>query len=91
VRDTETGAAEMSRSRRSEPITGITAADSEKEWKRQANRRLRHAVARTLHRPSADPDAFVLPVPDEVANQYDSPKEGKYCFDPRRYPRFMRK
>ena len=86
------GTVEMSRSKRGEPITGITTADSEKTWKRKANRKLRHAVARTVHQlPSADPDAIVLPVLDEVANQYSGPKDGKQRFDPRRHPRLMRK
>lgn len=82
----------MSRSKRSEPITGITTAKSEKEWKRDANRKLRRAATQTLQQlPTADPDEMILPVLDEVANQYDGPKDGKQRFDPRRYPRLMRK
>jgi hypothetical protein len=49
---------EMSRSKRSEPVTGITTAESEKEWKRCANRKLWRVVTPILQRlPSADPDA----------------------------------
>jgi len=82
----------MSRSKRSEPITGITTAESEKEWKRDANRKLRRAVNQTLQQlPAADPDAVVLPVMDEVVNQYSGPKDGKQRFDPRRHPHLMRK
>jgi hypothetical protein len=82
----------MSRSKRSESITGITTAESEKEWKRDANRKLRHAVSQTLHQlPTADPDALVLPVMDEVANQFSRPKDGKQHFDPRKHPQLMRK
>ena len=82
----------MSRSKRSAPVTGITTAVSEKEWKREENRKLRHAADRVLQRlPSADPDALVLPVLDEVANQFSGPKDGKHRFDPRRHPRLMRK
>lgn len=82
----------MSRSRRTQPVTGVTMATSEKEWKREANRKLRHATAQVLQAmPSGDPDALVLPVLDEVANPYDSPKEGKHRFDPRQQPRLMRK
>jgi hypothetical protein len=82
----------MSRSKRSEPVTGITTAESEKEWKRDANRKLRRATAQVLQQmPSADPDAIILPVLDEVVNQYSGPKDGKQRFDPRRHPRLMRK
>ena len=82
----------MSRSKRGEPVTGITTAVSEKAWKQKASRKLRHAVAQTVQQPpSADPDAVVLPVLDDVANPYGSPKEGKQRFDPRRYPRLMLK
>ena len=82
----------MSRSKRSQPVTAITTADSEKQWKRDANRKLRRAVTQTLLQlPSADPDAMVLPVLDEVASQYSGPKDGKQRFDPRRHPRLMRK
>ena len=86
------GACGMSRSRRSEPVRGVTLAESEKEWKRQGNRRLRRAAAQILQQvPVGDPDGVVLPVLDEVANPYDSPKEGKSRFDPRESPKMMRK
>jgi hypothetical protein len=82
----------MSRSKRSSPIAGITTAESEKQWKREANRRLRRAVNQKLHTlPVTDPDALILPVLDEVANQYEGPKDGKLHFDPQRHPRLMRK
>ncbi len=82
----------MSRSRRSAPVTGITTAVSDKEWKREVNRKLRHAADRVLQQlPAADPDALVLPVLNEVANQFSGPKDGKLRFDPRRHPRLMRK
>ncbi|MEP7362253.1 MAG: hypothetical protein ABI972_03285 [Acidobacteriota bacterium] len=82
----------MSRSKRSQPISGVTAAVSEKEWKRQSNRRLRRATTQVVQQlPATDPDAVVLPVLDEVANPYNSPKEGKSRFDPRSSPAMMRK
>ena len=82
----------MSRSKRSQPVTGITTAESEKEWKRDANRKLRRATAQVLQpMPSTDPDAIILPVLDEVVNQYSGPKDGKQRFDPQRHPRLMRK
>jgi hypothetical protein len=82
----------MSRSRRGTPVTGITTAVSEKEWKPEANRKLRHAAGRVLqHLPSADPDALVLPVLNEVVNQFSGPKDSQHRFGPRRHPRLMRK
>ena len=81
----------MSRSKRSKPITGITTAESEKEWKRDTNRKLLRAVHRTLHHFSAAGlEGLVLPVMDEVANHYSGPKDGKQRFDPRQDP-LMRK
>lgn len=82
----------MSRSRRNEPVTAITTAESEKEWKRFANRKLRRAATQVLQQvPHSDPDSLILPVLDEVANQYSGPKDGKQRFDPDRYPQLMRK
>lgn len=81
----------MSRSKRSEPATGV-AAESEKEWKRKANRKLRHAATLKLQQlPAGDPDALVLPVMREVTDEWDGPKDGKFRFDPKEYPRLMRK
>ena len=82
----------MSRSRRSQPVTGITTAESEKAWKRDANRKLRRATTQVLLQiPAADPDAMVLPLLDEVVNQYSGPKDGMRRLDPQRHPRLMRK
>ena len=67
-------------------------AESEKQWKREANRKLRRAWTQVVQQmPFADPDGTVLPVLDEVANQYSGPKDGKQHFDPRRHARLMRK
>jgi len=41
--------------------------------------------------PAADPDALILPIMDEVANQYSGPKDGNQHFDPRKHPQLMRK
>jgi hypothetical protein len=49
-------------------------------------------VNQTLHElRTVDPDALILPVIDEVANQYSGPKDGKQHFDPRKHPQLMRK
>jgi hypothetical protein len=65
--------ARMSRSRRKTPIFGITTARSEKQDKRLANRKLRHAVAGVLHvRPES-----VLPTLREVSDVWGFDKDGK--------------
>jgi hypothetical protein len=82
----------VSRSKRRKPVAGITTAESEKQWKQEANRKLRRASNQIVQQmPCADPDETVLPVLHEVANQYSGPKDGKQRFDPRRHPRLMRK
>ena len=80
----------MSRSKWSEPVTGITTAESEKEWKRDANRKLRRATAQFLQQmPSADPDAIILPVLDDVldrqpeAGPFQEPERRRKSRDPR--------
>jgi hypothetical protein len=77
----------MSRSRRKTPIRGITTAQSEKQDKRIANRRLRRRVRSALR---VDPDA-PLPLLREVSNPWRMDKDGKMLVDPARHPEFMRK
>lgn len=79
----------MSRSRKKTPISGISTARSEKQDKRLANRKLRHAVKQRL---GTDPDD-VLPVLREVSNVWSMAKDGKHWYSrsdwderPRRYP-----
>ncbi|HEX2095158.1 MAG TPA: hypothetical protein VHG28_22360 [Longimicrobiaceae bacterium] len=78
----------MSRSRRRTPIGGISSADSEKQDKRQANRRIRRTVRQVLHQ---DPAGEMLPHEKELSNPWTMSKDGKRWFDPERYPREMRK
>lgn len=78
----------MSRSRKKTPISGITKADSEKDDKRLAHRRLRRRVNQTL---SVRPEVEVLPVLREVSDPWTMPKDGKYWYDPRRFPGVLRK
>lgn len=66
----------MSRSRRHNPIIGITTAESDKPAKVIANRRYRHRVKAEL-RSIEDYDAEVLPLLREVSNAYTFPKDGK--------------
>jgi hypothetical protein len=75
----------MSRSRRRTPIFGITTSDSEKQDKREANRRLRRAVRLAL-----DAGDEVLPHLREVSNVWGFAKDGKrWCAHAS--PRDMRK
>jgi hypothetical protein len=83
----------MSRSRRHSPFCGITTARSEKADKRDANRRLRvrlrSAVARVA---SSDADAVpAWPELRDVSNIWIMAKDGKFRFNPARWPRLMRK
>ncbi|HEU0300406.1 MAG TPA: hypothetical protein VFR37_13145 [Longimicrobium sp.] len=77
----------MSRSRRHTPIRGITTADSEKQDKRIANRKLRRKV-RVAIRCDAEGE---LPARRGVSNPWCMDKDGKTVFDPARYPGDMRK
>jgi len=77
----------MSRSRRKTPICGITTAQSEKQDKRIANRRLRCRVRSALR---GDPDAL-LPLLREVSDPWLMDKDGKMLLDPVRHPEIMRK
>ena len=77
----------MSRSRRRTPVCGITTADSEKQDKRIANRKLRRKV-RVAIRADAEVE---LPARREVSNPWCMDKDGKMRFDPARHPKYMRK
>ena len=85
----------MSNSRRKTNITGITRAESEKQDKILAHRRMRRAVRGKL-RPylvaklGGDVEN-TLPLPREVSNVYSFAKDGKQRFNPSKYPELMRK
>ena len=77
----------MARSKRKTPIHGMLA-NSDKDDKRQANRRLR-AVNRTIvQRDGADSELVPLRA---VSDVWDMSKDGKFHFDPAEYPQLMRK
>ena len=78
----------MSRSRRKTPISGITTATSDAEWKAKAARALRHKVKQLL-KSTLDGDHFAGKRWD-VVNPWSSPKDGKHWFG-YRDPRWMRK
>ena len=69
----------MSRSHQHTPISGITTAASEKEFKRKSNRKLR-ARAKAAVRRGDDP-ALIPRKPREVQNSWGGPKDGKRFFD----------
>jgi hypothetical protein len=65
----------MSRSRRKTPISGITTAQSDGEWKAGAARKLRHRIKQELNS-TLDGDRFAGKRWDLV-NPWDAPKDGK--------------
>lgn len=72
----------MSRSRRKTPICGIACAPSDKPFKVAEHRRERRAL-----RQASDIEGFK----GDYGNPWDSPKDGKKMFDPKRWPKGMRK
>lgn len=77
----------MSRSRRKNPFRGITTSESEKADKVAGHRKVRRAVKRAVQ---AKPDGL-LPHERELTSPWSMAKDGKFRFDPRAYPRGMRK
>ena len=78
----------MSRSRRKTPITGVTAADSEKSNKRFYSRRIRRASKQKL---GNEPEQELMPILQEFSDPWLMDKDGKTRFDPTSYPELMRK
>jgi hypothetical protein len=78
----------MSRSRRRTPVIGITTAESEKDEKREYNRRYRRASRQALAA-SSEPD--VLPHLREYSDPWAMSKDGKLRFDPEQHAKLMRK
>jgi hypothetical protein len=76
----------MSRSRRKNPIHGITSAASEKSDKAASHRKIRHAA-----RVAVVKGAPVLPQEKELTNPWSMAKDGKSVFDPAANPKLMRK
>lgn len=65
----------MSRSRKKHPITGITTAETEKEFKQQEHQRERARVRTALA--NFDADEEVLPHPKQFGDPWNGPKDGK--------------
>ena len=66
----------MARSKKKNPIHGITTAQSEKEDKRFANRAYRRKVKQMIQ-PDEIVDDLTLPEIREVSNVWDFAKDGK--------------
>ena len=78
----------MTRSRKKTPISGITTAESEKQDKRLANRRVRRAVKQAL---ATSVDVDVLPHRRDLTNPWTMAKDGKMWFNADRFPEALRK
>jgi hypothetical protein len=78
----------VSRSRRKNPFTGFSTADSEKEDKRIANRKERRKIRQVL---PAEPDPVQLPHRRELSNVWSMDKDGKRRVDPEANPKLLRK
>ena len=65
----------MSRSRKKNPVGGITTAKSEKFDKRIINRIIRRKSKRLIE--IGDPENIVFPVKEEVMDIWDMQKDGK--------------
>ena len=77
----------MSRSKRKTSIIG-TAGSSEKQDKRDYNRRYRSACKQVLH---IDPKEELLPHLREYSNPWSMSKDGKKWFDAKKFTNLMRK
>lgn len=75
----------MARSHRKTPICGMTAADSDKSFKRAEHRRERR-VLRQTDLSETDPAPTKL-----FGNPWNSEKDGKQHFAQAHYPKLMRK
>jgi len=79
----------MSRSRKKNPVHGITCATSEKWDKRKNNRKLRYRCKDAVRN-------FVdlMPLMREISNVWGMAKDGKHWYSKKRlkkYPEIMRK
>ncbi len=79
---------DMSRSRKKNPIHGITTSDSEKEDKRVANRKERRINKQLL---DSTNDDTKLVQRREVSDVWLMDKDGKTRFEPAKHPGLLRK
>lgn len=76
----------MGKSYKKNPISGITCVDSEKEFKQIEHRRERRAVKSLLKNKIEN-----LPHKKKFGNPWNGTKDGKNRFDPKKFPKEMRK
>ncbi len=77
----------MSRSVKKNPICGWASCDSVKIYRTQENKAKRRKVNILLN--SEKYDSF--PHEKEYGNEWASPRDGKQRFDPKQWPKGMRK
>lgn len=78
----------MSRSRRKTSISGNAKSNSEKQDKREYNRRYRRVFRQKL---LINPFKDTFPHLREYSNLWSMSKDGKRWFDAKKYPKLMRK
>ena len=66
----------------------MNGAGSEKQDKRDYNRRYRRVSKQFLH---VHPEGELMPLLREYSNLWCMAKDGKVWFDPKKYPQRMRK
>ena len=71
----------MSRSHRRFPFFCFVRGSTHAAWKRSYNRHLRRSVKKLVTR-RGDEDDLVLPILDEVANPWSSPRDGSGTYTP---------
>lgn len=75
----------MSRSRKKTPIGGLTTARSEKQDKRNMNKRLRRAVKMILK--TDEREDAVLPIKNEIMDPWSMSKDGKQIYTEYKKPK----
>jgi hypothetical protein len=82
----------MSRSRKKTPVSGNTTARSEAFDKQQWHSRMRSLSRKAVQEAlDVDPGAVVYPVDDDAKDPWSMVKDGKHRFDPKKWPKEMRK
>jgi hypothetical protein len=80
----------MGKSIKKNPFSGMTKSKTNKKDKRIANKQFRMEIKQKLKH-MYDPEAEVFPEKEEISNVYNFTKDGKFRFNPKVYPKLMRK
>ena len=81
----------MARSRRKNPCFGWSCAESDKDWKQDANRRWRRKNKQLLSQLFYQGKEIILFRLREVSDVWKSNKDGKQRLNPEEYPEVLRK